>query len=53
MKEILTCSRESKNLHDPFAVKVLKSEIIAIVGYMSRNISSVCSLFLSKGESIS
>ena len=45
MKEILTCSRESKNLHDPFAVKVFKSEIIAIIGYMSRNISSVCSLF--------
>ena len=48
IEEILICSRESANLHDPFAVKILKSEMI--IGHLPRSISSVCSLFFRKGR---
>ena len=44
------CSRETSNLHDPFAVKVLKTD--EIVGHLPKRISSVCSIFLRKGGSI-
>ena len=46
MEEIPICSRENTNLHNPFAVKVLKSE--TIVSHLPRSISSVCSLFLER-----
>ena len=48
--ETLLCSRETSNLHDPFAVKVLKTD--EIVGHFPKRISSVCSIFLRKGGSI-
>ena len=35
------------NLHDPFAVKVLKTD--KIVGHLPKRISSTCSIFLRKG----
>ena len=49
--EVLPCRRETTNEYDPFAVMVEKSE--AVVGHLPRKISSTCSLFLSKGGSIS
>ena len=48
--EILPCSRETSNGHDPFTVKVTNPEI---VGHLPRKISSICSLFLRKGGTIS
>lgn len=49
--EVLSCARETGNLHDPFSVKVNKS--MTIVGHLPRRISSTCSLFLHMGGSIS
>ena len=37
--ETLSCSRETSNLHDPFAVKVLKTD--EIVGHLPKRISSM------------
>ena len=48
--EMLSCSRETSNRHDPFAVKVTNPEV---VGHLPRRISSICSLFLRKGGMIS
>ena len=48
--EELPCRRETDNYADPFAVAVIKSE--NIVGHVPRNISTVCSLFLRRGGSI-
>ena len=45
--ETLSCSRETTNLHDPFAVKVLKTD--EIVGHLPKRISSTCSNFIRKG----
>ncbi len=42
---------ETVNPRDPFAVAVLKDE--AIVGHVSRKVSSICSLFLRRNGSIS
>ena len=50
MEDILICSRESTNLHNPFTVKVLKSK--TIVGHLPRSINLVCSLFLERRISI-
>lgn len=51
--EILTCSRETTNPRDPYAVVVQKSEQRQIiVGHLPRRISRLCSLFLGKGGSI-
>ena len=49
--EVLTCARETVNLHDHFAVKVLRAGVI--VGHLPKKISTICSLFLSKGGTIS
>ena len=46
--EILQCSREEGNVHDPYAVKVMKSGIV--VGHLPKKISATCSLFLRKGR---
>ena len=48
--ETLSCSRETSNLHDPFAVKVLKTD--EIVGHLPKKISSTCNIFLRKGGTI-
>ena len=48
--ETLSCSRETSNLHDPFAVKVLKTD--KIVGHLPKRISSTCSIFLRKEGTI-
>ena len=45
--ETLSCSRETSNLRDPFAVKVLNTD--EIVGHLPKKISSLCSIFLRKG----
>ena len=50
MGETLSCSRETSNLHDPFAVKVLKTD--EVVGHLPKKISSTCSVFLRKGGTI-
>ena len=44
MREELRCGREVDNLHDPYAVSVLKR--IQIVGHIPRSISRPCSVFL-------
>lgn len=49
--EILHCSREEGNVHDPYAVKVMKSG--RVVGHLPKKISATCSLFLRKGGTIS
>ena len=45
--ETLSSSREMTNLHDPFAVKVLKTD--EIVSHLPKRISSTCSIFIRKG----
>ena len=44
----LSCSRETSNLHDPFAVKVLKTD--DIVSHLPKRISSLCSSSVSKSK---
>jgi hypothetical protein len=48
--EELACARELDILRDPFAVAVVKSR--QTVGHVPKKISSVCSLFLQHGGSI-
>ena len=42
--------RELSNSQDPFAVAVMKGSIIA--GHVPRKISSICSMIICKGGSI-
>ena len=51
LDETLSCCRELANIHDHFAVKVMKAG--AIVGHLPKKISSTCSLFIMKGGLIS
>ena len=44
----LSCSRETSNLRDPFAVKVLKTD--EIVSHLPRRISSLCSSSVSESK---
>ena len=46
--EVLQCSREVRNAHDPYAVKVIKAG--NTVGHLSKKISSTRSLFIGKVE---
>ena len=46
--ENLECQRESGNIHDIYAVAVLKSGLV--VGHVPKRISSICSLFLRAGS---
>ena len=48
--EILRCCEERTNIHDPFAVAIIKDD--SVVGHVPRKISTVCSLFLRSGGSI-
>lgn len=48
--EELCCMREMSNSQDLFAVAVMKGLII--VGHVLRKISSICSMFICKGGSI-
>ena len=48
--EELSCTREVENHRDPFAVAVVKSEVV--VGHLPRKISSICSMFLRRGGTI-
>ena len=49
--EIFQCSREEGNVHDPYAVKVMKSGIV--VDHLPKKRSATCSLFLREGGAIS
>ena len=51
LDEILCCSRELGNRHNPFCVKVVKGQI-GTVGHMPKKISSTCSMFLQLGDTI-
>ena len=42
--EILRCREERTNIHDPFAVAIIKDD--SVVDHVPRKISTVCSLFL-------
>ena len=46
--EELVCYKEANNLHDPYAVAVMKGNMI--VGHVPRKISAACSLFLEKED---
>ena len=48
--EVLACEREVGNVHDTFTVSVKKDGII--VGHCPRKISSICSIFIRRGGSI-
>ena len=48
--EVLQCSREIGNAHDPYAVKVTKDD--TTVGHLPKKISLTCSLFIRKGGTI-
>ena len=52
--EVLECKREPGNSSDPYAVAVLKEITGAdtVVGHVPRSISSICSIFLRRGGSI-
>ena len=50
--DILTCRREHGNIHDLYAVCMVHATGI-VVGHVPRKISTVCSMFLLKGGSIS
>ena len=45
--EMLFCQREIANIHDRFAVAVIKES--QVVGHVRREISSICSIFLLSG----
>ena len=47
--EELTCRRERNNIHDPYTVAVLKSDVI--VGHIPRAISAACYVFLGRAGS--
>ena len=46
--EELFCCKEENNSHDPYAVVVMKGNVI--VGHVLRKISAACSLFLEKED---
>ena len=48
--ELLSCTRETGNVFDPFAVCVQKDG--DIVGHVTRKISAICSLFLRRNGTI-
>jgi len=48
--EVLLCEREVRNIHDTFAVTVKKDGVI--VGHCPQKISSLCSIFIRQGGSI-
>ena len=48
--EQLSCQREPTNTRDPFAVAVVRS--LVTVGHIPRKISSICSMFLLWGGTI-
>jgi len=48
--EVLLCEREVGNIHDTFAVAVKKDGVI--IGHCPRKISSLCSIFIRRGGSI-
>ena len=50
VNEKLTCAIEEGNNHDPYAVAVMKGELI--VGHVPRKISATCSLFLRRNRLI-
>ena len=47
--EELACRCKRNNIHDPFAVAELKSDVI--VGHISRAISAACYVFLGQAGS--
>ena len=49
--EEFPCKRETGNTFDPFAVAVMRGDTNAI-SHVPRKISSICSLFLHRGGSI-
>ena len=48
--EVLQCQRETGNRHDLYAVATVKNDVI--VGHVPRLISSLCSIFIRRGGSI-
>ena len=50
LDETLSCCHDFTNVHDPFAVKVMKAG--STVGHLPKKISSTCSLFIMKGRVI-
>jgi hypothetical protein len=48
--ETLTCVRETTNLHDPYAVAIVKNAVT--VGHVPKKISTMCSIFLRNGGGI-
>ena len=48
--EQLSCQREPTNTRDPLAVEVVRS--LVTVGHIPRKISSICSMFLLRGGTI-
>ena len=52
--EMLHCTRENSNSHDPFAVAIVKNGLSGtrtIVGHVPRKFSAICSLFLRRSGS--
>lgn len=50
-EELLTCSREPSNVHDPYAVSMKTRENV-IVGHVPRVISSLCNIFIAQGGTL-
>ena len=48
IRTILTCEREAYNIHDPYAVAVMNHGVVT--GHVSTFISTVCLMFLRRGE---
>ena len=51
INETLVCRRKLGKLEDPYAVAVVKDNDI-VVGHIPRKISTMCSIFLKKGQII-
>ena len=51
--EYLTCRLEFGNIHDPYAVAVVRSTSSSTVGHIPRRISAVCHIFLRRNGNIS
>lgn len=50
-EELLTCSREPSNVHDPYAVSMKTRENV-IVGHVPKVISSLCNIFIAQGGTL-
>ena len=50
--ELLQCKMEFRNIHDPYAVAVVRNDGAEVVGHVPRKISSLCYFFIKRKGTI-